>query len=382
MHPSRLRSRLVLFAATAAVALASLVPVASAATVTVNVGAALTLTGPNQVYGLSSRRGIDLAAEEINAGAVRGVRLNVKTIDDLGTAAGAAAAYGVFFRDNVSVLMGPTLSDVALTVNNFAQAARIPVMGISNTQPGITEIGTFVFRPALTEAVVLPAVVKAVTTSSLLPKTAVVIQGSDSFAATSGPILSTAITANGLMLTKTVLVPVGTIDYSTIASEVKAADPDVVAITALPAEGVPLLIALRVAGYKKKIIGSNAFASQAVITGAGKAANGLIVGTSWSASTVSDANTTFIKNFKQAYQRTPDQFAATAYAYTYVLAAAAKRGKSATQDAITAQLTAITGQKSVSTLLGKFTFDAARNGISPVTVQEVVKQKFTAFKPD
>jgi len=85
---------------------------------------------------------------------------------------------------------------------------------------------------------------------------------------------------------------------------------------------------------------------------------------------------------EEILKRAPDQFAATAYAYTYVLAAAAKNGKSATQDAITAQLTAITGTKSVSTLLGKFRFDAARNGISPVTVQEVVKQKFTAFKPN
>ena len=181
---------------------------------------------------------------------------------------------------------------------------------------------------------------------------------------------------------KTELVPVGTIDFAAIAASVKASDPDIVAITALPAEGVPLLVALRVAGYKKKIIGSNAFASQAVVAGAGTAANGLIVGTSWSASTDSKANTAFIKNFKKAYKRAPDQFAATAYAYTYVLAAAAKNGKSATQDAITAQLTAITGTKTVSTLLGTFTFDAARNGISPVTVQEVVKQKFTAFKPN
>jgi branched-chain amino acid transport system substrate-binding protein len=216
----------------------------------------------------------------------------------------------------------------------------------------------------------------------LAPKTAVVIQGSDGFAATSGPILGAAITANGMTVLKTELVPVGTIDFAAIAASVKASDPDIVAITALPAEGVPLLVALRVAGYKKKIIGSNAFASQAVVAGAGTAANGLIVGTSWSASTDSKANTTFIKNFKKAYKRAPDQFSATAYAYTYVLAAAAKNGKSATQDAITAQLTAITGTKFVSTLLGKFRFDAARNGISPVTVQEVVKQKFTAFKPN
>ena len=382
MHSQRLRSRLVIVAVTAAAALAILIPSATAAPVKVNVGAALTLTGPNAAYGLSSRRGIDLAAKEINEGAVSGVKFNVKTIDDFGTAAGAAAAYGIFFRDNVSVLMGPTLSDVALTVNYFAQAARIPVLGISNTQPGVSDIGTFIFRPALTEAVVLPAVVKAVATSSLMPKTAVVIRGSDAFAATSAPIFTTAITANGMSVSKEVFVPVGTTDFTTIAADVKAMDPDIVAITALPAEGVPLLKALRAAGYKGKIMGSNAFASNVVTASAGAAANGLIVGTSWSASTKSRANKKFIKAFKQAYKRTPDQFAATAYAYTYVLAAAAKMAGSATQDAITAQLTAMTIGKAIPTLLGPFRFDAARNGVSPVTIQVVTHQKFSIFKPN
>ena len=73
MSSPRLRLRFALVATTAVAALAMLVPSAVAAPVTVNVGAALTLTGPNQAYGLSSRRGIDLAAKEIIAGAVSGV---------------------------------------------------------------------------------------------------------------------------------------------------------------------------------------------------------------------------------------------------------------------------------------------------------------------
>jgi len=241
--------------------------------VTVNVGAALTLTGTNQAYGLSSRRGIDMAAKEINAGAVPGVRINVKTVDDLGTPQGAAAAYGIFFRDGVCAIMGPTLSSVALTVDHFAQGARIPVLGISNTQPGITEIGTFIFRPALTENVLLPDLVKTVATSSLAPKTAVLIQGSDEFAVTSAPIFAGAFEANQIALTKTIVVPPATTDFTAIAAEVKAVDPDVVAITALPAEGVPLLKALRAAGVRKKVLGSNAFNTQEIIKGAGAAAN-------------------------------------------------------------------------------------------------------------
>ena len=48
---------------------------------------------------------------------------------------------------------------------------------------------------------------------------------------------------------KTVIVPAGTTDYAAIAADVKANDPDLVALSALSPEGVPLLQALRNAGY-------------------------------------------------------------------------------------------------------------------------------------
>ncbi len=382
MHsPRRFTRRIVLIAVVIA-AVASAIPTASAAPVTVNVGAALTLSGPNAAYGLSSQRGIDLAAKEINAGAVSGVAaMKVTTIDDFGTPEGASAAYGVFFRAGVSTIMGPTLSSVALVVNHFAQGARIPVVAVSNTLPGITEVGTFVFRGSLTEQFVTPRVVKAVVMSSLQPKTAVVVMGSDEYSLGAGGILSAALTSNAVILNKTVAIPVGTTDFAAIAAEIKAADPDIVAIGALPADGVPLLIALRNAGYKKKIIGSASFNSQSVITGAKSAANGLIVGASWSSAVDRPANTTFIKAFKKEYRLMPDQYAAAAYAYTYVVAAAAKNGKSATQESMQTQLAAITGPKFVSTLLGRFRFDINRNGVSPVVIQEIVNQKFAVYAP-
>ena len=387
MNSQRLPLRIVTLAAAFVTVLALATP-ASAAPVTVNVGAALTLSGTNQAFGNSSRRGIDLAVKEINASARAGIKVKVKTIDDFGTPEGAAAAYGIFFRDGVSAIMGPTLSSVALTVNHFAQGARIPVLGISNTLPGITEIGTFIFRPALTEQFVLPRVVKAVAESPIAPKTVVLIVGSDamvsatSYSATTALIFRQALAENGVVVVKEIAVPVGMTDFASIGAEVKAADPDIVAITALPAEGIPLLTAIRNAKFRKNIIGSNAFNTQEIITGAQAAANGLIVGTAWSSSTVSKRNQAFIKAFKKEYKRIPDQFAATGYAYTYVLAAAVKRGNSATQASIQTQLAAITGPKSVATLLGKFRFDLNRNGISPVRVQEVVSQKFAIFPQD
>ncbi len=369
-----LRIRLLTAVALVGVLLAVAVP---AGAQTVKVGAALSLTGDAAAYGASSKRGIELAVQELRKSS--GPRLEVAFVDDQSTSAGAAAAFGVFFRDGVIAIMGPSLSSAALDVDPFAQGARLPVLGISNSEPGITEIGTFVFRPALTDMYVIPRLVKRVATSKLQPKTAVVIQGSDAYAQTSGPMLAGAVTAAGMTLSKAISVPTGTTDFAPIAADVKATDPDVLLISALAPEGVPLLKAIRAAGYKKRIIGSDAFNAQAVLTEAGPAANGLITGAAWSAATKSTANTAFVKAFRKKFKQTPDAFAATAYAYTFVLARAATNGGSASQTAMQTQLAAITGSKKVSTILGAFRFDANRNGMSPVVVQEVRSGRFTLF---
>lgn len=376
--------RLPVIAAVAASILA--LTATASAQVNATVGAALTLTGTNATYGLSQQRGINLAVREINRGSVSGVRLTVKTIDDKGSIEGASSAFGVFARSNVSAILGPTLSPVACSVDHFAQAARMPVLGISNTQNCVdsaagteyplTSIGTFVHRPALTEAVIAPRVVRAVARSSAQPTSAGLVIGSDAFAATSGPIYKSALEKNSLAITTEQTIPAGTTDFAALAQTVATADPDIVVITALPAEGVPFLVALRNAGYRRTVIGSNAFNSAAVIAEAKAAANGLVVGAAWSETTTTAANKKFIDAFRKRYRVAPDQFAAQAYAYTYVVAHAVKAARSASPDAVNGKLSTT---KRLSTILGRFSFNAQRNGVSPVVVQQVKNRKFVRF---
>ena len=128
------------------------------------------------------------------------------------------------------------------------------------------------------------------------------------------------------------------------------------------------------------MIGSNGLNSPAVVKGAGSASNGLIVGTAWAGWNGTPDNKAFVKAFKKRYKSNPDQFSATAYAYTYVLAQAARNGRTVKPDMLATALAAIQGTKNVSTLLGNFSFDVNRNGISPVLVQQVRNGKWGAFK--
>ena len=62
--------------------------------------------------------------------------------------------------DKVAMIIGPTLSNTAKITDPIAQQAGVPVLAISNTISGITEIGDYIFRDSLTEDVVIPHTIK------------------------------------------------------------------------------------------------------------------------------------------------------------------------------------------------------------------------------
>ncbi len=112
----------------------------------VRIGAALSLTGTAKMFGSAQRSGIKLAQDEINASHILGsTRLEVIVEDDASDREQASAAFQKFIENShVLAIMGPTLSDTALTVDPLAQQAGVPVLAISNAAGGITQIGNFI----------------------------------------------------------------------------------------------------------------------------------------------------------------------------------------------------------------------------------------------
>ena len=141
-------------------ALVSLWPAGAAAAETVvKIGAALSMTGPAAVYGTTQKVGILAAIEDVNrSGKLPGIRLEAVIEDDASTKEQGIAVYQRFInRDKVAAIIGPTLSNTANAADPLAQAAKVPVVAVSNTTPtGITDIGTYIWRVSLTEGQVIP----------------------------------------------------------------------------------------------------------------------------------------------------------------------------------------------------------------------------------
>ena len=343
------------------------------------IGAALSLTGPAKLFGAAQRSGIKLAQDEINASQLLGAtRLEVIIEDDASDRDQASAAFQRFIEhSHVLAIMGPTLSDTALSVDPIAQQAGVPVLAISNAASGITQIGNFIFRDCLSESQLAPQIVKMVRQRLKIHNAALLYSDSDPNRSGSHGFKS-ALQAMGVRITSEQVFSQGETDFSPQIDEIVLSHPDALFVTAPAQAAAPILIQARQRGLSTTpIIGSNAFNSDTVLRSAGDAAEGVIVGSAWSASTATPRNQAFIQSYRARYGVDPDQLAAQAYSGVFILANAVKDAGTATD--ARAVRDALERTKPLDTPLGLFSFTDERDANYAPTVQIVKQGHFQLF---
>ena len=145
----------------------------------VPIGAVLSLTGAAASYGESQQRGLELAAQELADKG--GVTYDLTIEDDQTDPRQGITLFDQFVSDDVSLIIGPTLSNAAVQSDPIAQEAGVPVLGISNTAAGITDIGDYIFRDSLTEQAVIPQTVATATEQFGLENVVVMYSNDDAF---------------------------------------------------------------------------------------------------------------------------------------------------------------------------------------------------------
>jgi branched-chain amino acid transport system substrate-binding protein len=336
-------------------------------------GAALSLTGAAASYGAQQRAGIQAALEEVNGGGQ--TKLTVLFEDDASTKEQGITVFQKFInRDKVSAIIGPTLSNTASAADPLAQQAKVPVLGISNTAAtGITDIGNYIWRDSLTEAQVIPGAFKKAQ-EKLHFKTAGVLYGNDDVFTKAGyDVMQKALQNLGVKVLGTQTFAKPDRDYNAQLTELMAAKPDVLVVSALADNASAIVAQARQRGWTGPILGGNGFNSPAFIKNAGAAADGVMVGTSWNSLSQDPANQKFLAAMKKAGVN-PDQFSAQAYTGVIILAEAIKQsgGKSGRED-IEAGLGKV---KDLDTPLGKFSFTPNRDAQHEPSVQQVKDGKF------
>lgn len=341
-------------------------------------------SGAGGVYGVEVLRGMLLALSEVNlAGGVNGRPLDLKVSNGRSDVARIVSLVRQASRNpSVVALLGPTLSSEAVKADPLAQAAGLPVLAVSNTVPNLTAIGKYIFRIPLGDAQIIPAVLRLVE-ARLRPGTAALLYDNVNAAtAGAGEIFRWEAARYGLKVAVVETFASGTTQFAPQLSAIKAAGPDVILVSALATDAVGILKQRLQAGIPSgtPIIGANGLNTPAIISGAGAAAEGVIVGTAYDPNAPTARNRHFEAAFARRYHQAPDTFAAQGYDGVYTLVTALRRaGATTDRRAFRAALATLKGIPSVLSPTGHFSFSSNREAMMTPTVRIVRNGRFQRY---
>lgn len=307
-------------------------------TETIKLGGVGPLTGGYANYGLSVQHGAELAVKEINAaGGVNGKQLEVNFQDSQGDPESAVAAYGKLMDWGMNVCLGGVLSGETASV---VAAAKVDDMFISYQGTAAadyltdnalaTEVGVFYqsdndYSVGLYNAFVAEC-----------EKTGVTIKETQTFTTATSTDFSTQVNALASSGVKVVFIPIYAEEASTFLTQAKGKFADDVYF--FGADGLD--------GILGKV-------SQDVTI-----ADNVLMMTPFAADSADPKVQAFVKAYQDAYNATPDQFAADAYDAVYAVKAAVEAANGSTSGA---DLAAVMPTITVEGVTGTMTWSADGN---------------------
>ena len=295
---------------------------APAAAGEIPIGIAVAQTSNVSLFGQEQVIGAQLAEKYFNdQGGVNGTPIKLVFQDTAGDEAGAINAFQTLINGNVVAIVGPTLSQQAFAADPFAEKAGVPVIAPSNTAKGIPQIGQYISRISAPVAKVAPNAIKAaLAINPDIKKVAVAFAQNDAFSNSETGTFQQVITETfGLELATVQTFQTTDTDFTTQVSNIMNAQPDLVVISGLAADGGNLIKQLRDLGYTGLIVGGNGLNSTNVFPVCQAQCDGTLVAQAYSPQLDSAINKLMVDTYQAEQGKTPGQFTAQAFAAVQVI---------------------------------------------------------------
>ena len=348
-------------------------------TVEIPIGVVLPVTGRlASTFGVPIGRGFELAREEINDSQLEGRSIKFIIADDQSTVEGAVEAYNKLIQqDGVPVILGPATSSAAEAAFPIAQENGVVAFSPTSAARGLSAIGDFVFRAALTTDVLIPSGIET-TSAKLGYKTAATMYDeSDVFSTDSDEAVREALTAIGVEVLITETFQGGDTDFSEQLTRIRDANPDVIFISSLSPEKPGILTQGRQLGIPNSVPFVMRTLTIADVQAAGDAAEGAITFVGWASVADTPGNQAFVQNYSAKYGLEPSNYAARSYAALHILAEALANAQSTDSIAIRDALANIAN---FDTIFGKFSFDEVGDAVYDPKILIVTNGQLEIFE--
>jgi branched-chain amino acid transport system substrate-binding protein len=338
------------------------------------------LTGDQAAFGNATVQGVKLAAEEINArGGVLGRKIRLIIEDDQGRPEQAAnSVEKLITGNNVVAVIGENSSSQSLAAAPIAQAAGVPMISPSSTNPAVTEKGDYIFRVCFTDPHQGKALAAFARKNLDADTAGVLVDKKSDYSIGLAEFFTKEFTAQGGKVVVTQSYAGGDTEFRPQLTAIKSASPKIVFIPGFYTEVGQIAIQARDLGITVPLVGGDGWDSPVVIEIGGNAINGSYFSDHYFVGDPRPLVQDFVKKIRERHNKNPEANAALGYDALQVLVKAIERAGSLDRKAIRDQIAATRDYQGVS---GTITMGPDRNPIKPVAMIKIEgrEMKFAAW---
>ncbi|HEX5752758.1 MAG TPA: ABC transporter substrate-binding protein [Archangium sp.] len=347
---------------------------APAASNTIVLGEVGSLTGAQATFGVSTRNGIELALKEANAaGGVKGKKLEVRVYDDQGKPEEAAQAVTrLITQDKVVLILGEVASSNSLAMAEKAQAAGVPMITPSSTNPKVTEKGEYIFRVCFIDPFQGFVMAKFAREHLKADRVAILQDNKSAYSIGLTDVFTQKFTEMGGKVVTTQSYSQGDTNFRAQLTAIKKEKPQAVYVPGYYNDVGIIARQAREMGVTVPLMGGDGWDSDKLYELAGNALDGSYFSNHYSPSDPNPKVQKFISDYKAAYGAVPDALAALGYDAAKVAIAALERAKDLSGPAVRE---AIAQTKDFPGVAGTITLDQNRNAVKSAAILKIANGK-------
>ncbi len=350
------------------------------------------LTGGDATFGESTKMGVELAVKQLTdakQGKIGGLPVRTVVEDDQGKAEEAATVVQKLInQDRVIAVIGEVASSRSLAAAPICQAAGVPMITPSSTNPKVTEVGEFISRMCFIDPFQGTVMAKFAASNLGVKKVAVLKDVKSDYSVGLSQYFTEAFKAAGGTIVAEQAYTAGDQDFSAQLTAIKAKSPDAIFLPGYYTEVGLIARKARELGLTCPILGGDGWESEQLIEIGGDALNGAYYSNHFAVDNPEPKLQAFLKDFKANFGKEPDAIGGLAYDAANVLfgcldklatdepalfkaLGSSKAGTPERKEAEKKLAALIAATKDYPGVTGVITLDDKRNASKPAVVLEI-----------
>ncbi|HKZ81360.1 MAG TPA: ABC transporter substrate-binding protein [Pyrinomonadaceae bacterium] len=333
------------------------------------------LTGRTSNFGQSTKKGVEMAADELNkAGGINGRQIRILSEDDEGRPEKAATVVTKLIdQDRVIALLGEVASGNSLAAAPKAQAAHVPMISPSSTNPAVTQVGDYIFRVCFIDPFQGEVMAKFAANTLKAKKAAIMLDFNSPYSRGLTEFFEASFTRLGGQIVNKQSYTQGDRDYKGQLTAIRSTSPDVIYVPGYYGEVGVIAKQAQQLDIRVPLLGGDGWDATQLWDLGGNALNGDFISNHYSVDDPSPAIQKFVVDYRARYGTVPDALAALGYDAMRVLADSINRAGTTEGPKLR---DAIAQTKNFVGVTGTINIDSQRNAVKPAVVLKLMDRKY------